>query len=247
MKKAFAITSIAALAVAGGIAFGTLSSAQDASRATTADAAPTEQTMPSRQVTIWRDPNCGCCDTYAEYLESKGYHVTRVDDPGFDRRSVEVGVPQDGIGCHLAEIDGYYVEASDEVIPATGLMYTLLLRDLDRGLPVDDAEVEITARAGERVVGPTSTVRFANAYSVLIPDDGQDEWTADVRIARPSRGVTTFSHTIVGISGDDGTVWWATPPITRRLTSISPATTAMPPRYSMQQTNRLPQVAWSDL
>ena len=115
MKKAFAITSIAALAVAGGIAFGTLSSAQDASRATTADAAPTEQTMPSRQVTIWRDPNCGCCDTYAEYLEAKGYQVTRVDDPGFDRRSVDVGVPQDGIGCHLAEIDGYYVSG---LVPA---------------------------------------------------------------------------------------------------------------------------------
>ena len=118
----------------------------------------------------------------------------------------------DGEPEYIDEIDGYYVEASDEVIPATGLMYTLLLRDLDRGLPVDDAEVEITARAGERVVGPTSTVRFANAYSVLIPDDGQDEWTVDVRIDRPSRGVTTFSHTIVGISGDDGTVWWATPP-----------------------------------
>ena len=29
--------------------------------------------------------------------------------------SVEVGVPQDGIGCHLAEIDGYYVSG---LVPA---------------------------------------------------------------------------------------------------------------------------------
>ena len=115
MKNALVITSIAAVAVAGGIAFATLSSAQDSSRSPTAAIAATEQTVPSRQITIWRDPNCGCCDTYAEYLEAKGYHVTRVDDPGFDRRSVEVGVPQDGIGCHLAEIDGYYVSG---LVPA---------------------------------------------------------------------------------------------------------------------------------
>ncbi|AOZ71373.1 MULTISPECIES: DUF411 domain-containing protein [Rhodobacterales] len=62
-----------------------------------------------RQITIWRDPGCGCCDAYGDYLEEHGFTVTRVDDRDFDKRSVEVGVPAQGIGCHLAEIDGYYV------------------------------------------------------------------------------------------------------------------------------------------
>jgi len=115
MKNALALTSIAAVAIAGGIAFATLSSAQDSGRTTTTDAAATEQTVPSRQITIWRDPSCGCCDAYAEYLEGNGYHVTRIDDPNFDRRSVEAGVPEQGLGCHLAEIDGYYVSG---LVPA---------------------------------------------------------------------------------------------------------------------------------
>ena len=115
MRNALAFTSIAAVAVAGGIAFATLSSAQDSGRPTTADAAATEQIVPAKQITIWRDPSCGCCDAYAEYLEGNDYNVTRIDDPNFDRRSVEAGVPELGLGCHLAEIDGYYVSG---LVPA---------------------------------------------------------------------------------------------------------------------------------
>lgn len=63
----------------------------------------------ARRITIWRDPGCGCCDAYADYLEENGFAVTRIDDRDFDKRSVGVGVPERGIGCHLAEIEGYYV------------------------------------------------------------------------------------------------------------------------------------------
>ena len=63
----------------------------------------------NKTITIWRDPGCGCCDAYADYLEGNGYTVTRVDDRDFDKRSVDMGVPERGIGCHLAEIDGYVV------------------------------------------------------------------------------------------------------------------------------------------
>lgn len=60
-------------------------------------------------VTIWRDPGCGCCDAYAEYLRAEGFAVDVIDDRDFDRRSIEMGVPERGIGCHLAMIDGYVV------------------------------------------------------------------------------------------------------------------------------------------
>lgn len=63
----------------------------------------------TKEITIWRDPGCGCCNTYADYLQKHGYHVTLVDDVDFAQRSVAVGVPEQGLGCHLAEIGGYYV------------------------------------------------------------------------------------------------------------------------------------------
>lgn len=113
MKRVLVLSSIAAVAVAGGIALVTWPSAKDLGWSATAAAA--EQATPAKQITIWRDPNCGCCDIYAEYLEEHGYSVRRIDDPTFDQRSVEAGVPEQGLGCHLAEIEGYYVSG---LVPA---------------------------------------------------------------------------------------------------------------------------------
>lgn len=69
----------------------------------------TTPALAAEPVTIWRSPGCGCCDAYAEYLKNEGFEVTVIDDRNFDRRSVEAGVPERGIGCHLAMIDGYVV------------------------------------------------------------------------------------------------------------------------------------------
>lgn len=123
MRKAVALTAIVAIALAGGIASAKLSSPQDdgappvsAVSAPAAEAARVTEALPvaeaapaSRQIAIWRDPGCGCCDAYARYLEANGYGVTLIDDRDFDQRSISAGVPLGGLGCHLAEIDGYYV------------------------------------------------------------------------------------------------------------------------------------------
>lgn len=71
--------------------------------------------LAAEPVTIWRAPGCGCCDAYAEYLRAEGFEVTVIDDRNFDKRSIEAGVPQQGIGCHLAMIDGYVVSG---LVPA---------------------------------------------------------------------------------------------------------------------------------
>ena len=54
------------------------------------------------------DPR-GLCDAYADYLKQNGFDVTVVDDKEFVARSVAAGVPEQGVGCHLAMIDGYAV------------------------------------------------------------------------------------------------------------------------------------------
>lgn len=101
MKKILAIT----LGIAG--------AATAAYVATDSDTRPTLVASAAAQsaepVTIWRDPGCGCCDAYAEYLRAEGFAVNMIDDRDFDQRSVEMGVPERGIGCHLAMIDGYVV------------------------------------------------------------------------------------------------------------------------------------------
>lgn len=71
--------------------------------------------LAAEPVTIWRSPGCGCCDAYAEYLRAEGFKVTVIDDHDFVERSVAAGVPEQGVGCHLAMIDGYVVSG---LVPA---------------------------------------------------------------------------------------------------------------------------------
>lgn len=95
------------------ITLGIAGAATAAYVATDSDTRPTLVASAAAQsaepVTIWRSPGCGCCDAYAEYLRAEGFAVTVIDDRDFDQRSVEMGVPERGIGCHLAMIDGYVV------------------------------------------------------------------------------------------------------------------------------------------
>lgn len=104
MKKNYVAATVVALAAAGGIAFSALNG-DETPTPENATASPVD----SKAITIYRDPNCGCCDAYAEYLEKNDYQVTRVDDRNFDKRSIAAGVPEKGLGCHLAEVDGYVV------------------------------------------------------------------------------------------------------------------------------------------
>lgn len=102
-RKTIAVAVVAVVAAAG-IAYWSLGSPNAPLQGSSVAAASGR-----KAITIWRDPGCGCCDAYADYLEGNGYTVTRVDDRDFDKRSVDMGVPERGIGCHLAEIGGYVV------------------------------------------------------------------------------------------------------------------------------------------
>jgi hypothetical protein len=111
-----ALGAVVAVA-AGGALYGGLGSAGE-----TAAAPAASETQPATLATIYRDPGCGCCDAYAEYLEARGFAVELFDDRDYVRRSLAAGVPEQGLACHHAVIDGYVV---DGLVPA-GIIRRLL-------------------------------------------------------------------------------------------------------------------------
>lgn len=120
MNRRFFLATLGALGVGGTFAFTTLTTAQSTEDAT--GPISTDAAGGPKQITIWRDPGCGCCDAYADYLEENGYTVERIDDRNFDKTSISVGVPKQGLGCHLARIEGYYVSG---LVP-TGILERLV-------------------------------------------------------------------------------------------------------------------------
>lgn len=61
-------------------------------------------------IEVRRDPGCGCCNSWVEYLQAHGADVVVSDDA--DRASFRAanGVPDAAASCHTAMVDGYAVE-----------------------------------------------------------------------------------------------------------------------------------------
>jgi hypothetical protein len=62
-----------------------------------------------RHVTLYKDPQCGCCEGYAAYLRSNGFDVTVVGTHDLPVLNEKYGVPEGLQGCHISMIGGYVV------------------------------------------------------------------------------------------------------------------------------------------
>lgn len=67
-------------------------------------------TAQAQQATLYKNPQCGCCETYAEYLEDNGFEVEVVPTHDLAQISQDAGVPAGFQGCHTMMVDGYVVD-----------------------------------------------------------------------------------------------------------------------------------------
>ena len=64
---------------------------------------------PAQEATLYKTPQCGCCENYADHLRENGFEVTvkpTHDLPSINR---EAGLPEEFAGCHTMFIDGYAI------------------------------------------------------------------------------------------------------------------------------------------
>jgi hypothetical protein len=62
------------------------------------------------QATLYKNPQCSCCEEYAAYLRRNGYHVKVVATHDLELIKQEHGVPGPLEGCHTMLVEGYVVE-----------------------------------------------------------------------------------------------------------------------------------------
>ena len=63
----------------------------------------------ANEVTLYKNPQCGCCEEYAAYLRQNGFTVTVKPTHDLAMMSRQAGIPDDFQGCHLSFIDDYVV------------------------------------------------------------------------------------------------------------------------------------------
>jgi hypothetical protein len=81
--------------------------------------------------TLYKNPQCGCCEGHADYLRENGFEVTvkPTHDLPLIKRQHEV--PGALEGCHTTLIDGYVVEGH---VPVSTLLRLLSERPSIKGI-----------------------------------------------------------------------------------------------------------------
>ena len=66
--------------------------------------------VPNRgNVTLYKNPQCGCCEGYADYLRHNGFTVKAVSTNELTVMGQKYGIPDDMQPCHISLIGGYVV------------------------------------------------------------------------------------------------------------------------------------------
>ena len=106
-----------------------------------------ESAAPVR-VTVFKDPNCGCCKSWIEHLREHAFEVVAKDTADMGAVKRTGSVPQRLYSCHTAFVDGYVVEGH---VPAADIRR--MLADKPRiagiavpGMPAGSPGMEVPGR-----------------------------------------------------------------------------------------------------
>jgi hypothetical protein len=62
---------------------------------------------PSFRATLYKNPQCKCCEGYADYLRKNGFMVEVKPTNDLTEISRKAGVPESLEGCHTMFVEGY--------------------------------------------------------------------------------------------------------------------------------------------
>jgi hypothetical protein len=84
-------------------------------------------------ITVYKNPTCGCCEKWVQYLQKEGFEVKAVNRDDLAPIRKQAGVPPAMSACHTALVDGYVIEGH---VPAQAIRKLLQERPDTRGLAV---------------------------------------------------------------------------------------------------------------
>ncbi|WP_434713148.1 DUF411 domain-containing protein [Rhizobium sp. YTUHZ045] len=88
---------------------------------------------PTARMTVYKDPNCGCCHEWSKAMAAAGYSVDARNTDDLAAVKARLGVPADLEGCHTAVIGEYYLEGH---VPLEAVQRLLRERPPVQGLAV---------------------------------------------------------------------------------------------------------------
>lgn len=115
--------------------------------------------QPGKRITVYKSPTCGCCASWAGYLQDNGFQVTVHDQLDLSAIKAEHGITRGLQSCHTAVVDGYAIEGH---VPAN---------DIWRLLSEKPAALGLSA-PGMPLMSPGMNSIEPRDYDVLLFDKG---------------------------------------------------------------------------
>jgi hypothetical protein len=110
-------------------------------------------------ITVWKDPDCGCCGGWVDHLRRNGFVATVIETSDVQTIKAKRSVPGELASCHTAEIAGYTVEGH---VPAQALLRLLAEKPAGSGLAVPGMPIGSPGMEGGK----------PEAYDVILFGDG---------------------------------------------------------------------------
>lgn len=58
-----------------------------------------------QNLTVYQDPNCGCCDGWVDHMRAAGFHINAIKTQDMANIKQKLGVPVNLSSCHTAIIE----------------------------------------------------------------------------------------------------------------------------------------------
>lgn len=112
-------------------------------------------------VKLYKNPNCGCCDSYADYLNKNGFKVSLINTNDMAEIKTKYGVQEKLEGCHTAVIGKYVFEG---LIPAENIKQVISEHKSIKGLSVPGMPLGAPGMPGNKK-GPINVYYLDNSFA----------------------------------------------------------------------------------
>jgi hypothetical protein len=113
--------------------------------------------------TLYKNPGCECCESYADYLRQGGIEVEVIASDRLDEVKRQQGVPAALESCHTMTIDGYVIEGH---VPLGAITRLLAERPAITGIALPGMPPGSPGMGGTRQ-GPFQILSFGKGEPAL--------------------------------------------------------------------------------
>lgn len=113
----------------------------------------------TKEMTVYRDPACGCCGAWIEHAKKHGFQIKDIQTPEMEALKQKYNIPPELASCHTTIIDGYVMEGH---IPADDIKRFLKVKPPMIGLTVPGMPIGTPGMEARDIKQPFQVLAFNN-------------------------------------------------------------------------------------